>query len=140
MMVWMTIAWAVVLLHAAFLLYQMLGALLGLVSPAWLVPHLAVVAWGVGIVVAQGSCPLTVLEKDLIERAGGTPYAGSFLDHYLFGILFPEGTQVLVYGTHLVVIVATYAYVLTRLRRRSAQATGEGEAGTSVSLPGAETG
>ncbi|WP_164519480.1 DUF2784 domain-containing protein [Nocardioides ferulae] len=136
----MTIAWAVVLLHLAFLLFQMLGALLGLVSRAWLVPHLAVVAWGVGIVITQGGCPLTVLEKNLIERAGGTPYAGSFLDHYLFGILFPDGTQALVYGAHLVVIVATYAYVLTRLRWRSVQASGDGAGAAGVSSRGVESG
>lgn len=137
---WMLMAWGVVLLHMAFLLFQMLGALLGLVSRAWLVPHLAVVTWGVGIVVVQGSCPLTVLEKDLVERAGGTPYAGSFLDHYLFGILFPEGAQALVYGTHLVVIVAAYAYVLTRLRWRSLQDSIDGAATAGARSPGAEPG
>ena len=117
-MIWTLTAWTVVLLHMAFLIFQMLGALLALVSRGWLAPHLATVAWGIGIVVVQGSCPLTTLEKQLIERGGGTPYPGSFLDHHVFGTLLPDGTQALVYGTHLVVILATYAYVMTRLRQR----------------------
>lgn len=140
MTTWTLMAWAVVILHLAFLLYQMLGALLGLVSRVWLVPHLAVVAWGVGIVVVQGSCPLTGLEKELIERAGGTPYEGSFLDHYLFGILFPDGAQAVVYGAHLVVIIATYAYVLARLRRPSVHGGGDRAAAAGARSPNAETG
>ncbi|QSR31637.1 hypothetical protein CFI00_14205 [Nocardioides sp. S5] len=139
-MAWTLMAWAVVLLHLAFLVFQMLGALLALVSRVWFVPHLAVVSWGVGIVITQGSCPLTVLEKDLVERAGGTPYSGSFLDHYVFGILLPDGTQTFVYATHLVVILATYAYVVLRLRRRAEQGAGEQAATASASSPGAEPG
>lgn len=131
-------AWAVVLLHLAFLVFQMLGALLALASRAWLVPHLATVTWGVGVVITRGSCPLTVLEKDLIERGGGTPYAGSFLDHYVFGTLLPDGTQAWVYATHLVVILATYAYVVFGLRRRSVQGAGDRTATAGVSAPGAE--
>lgn len=119
-MVWTVIAGGVVLLHAAFLLFQMLGALLALASRGWLIPHLVTVTWGIGIVVVQGGCPLTGLEKRLIEAGGGTPYSGSFLDHYLFGTVLPDGTQALVYGLHLVVIVATYAYVVPRLRQRRA--------------------
>lgn len=136
-MVWTVMAWAVVVLHLAFLVFQMLGALLALVSRVWLLPHLAVVTWGVGIVITQGSCPLTVLEKNLIERASGTPYAGSFLDHYIFGILLPDGTQALVYATHLVVILATYAFVVLRLRRRAVQGVRD-RATASARLPGAE--
>jgi hypothetical protein len=118
----------VALLHMAFLVFQMLGAVLALVSRVWLVAHVATVVWGVGIIVVQGSCPLTALEKHLIERGGGTPYGGSFLDHYVFGVLLPDGTQALVYGAHLVVILATYVYVVPRLRRRH----GRGADGASV--------
>lgn len=111
---WIVAAYAMVLLHVAYLLFQAFGALLGLRSRRWLVPHLLAVTWGVGIVVVGGRCPLTLLEKQFIARAGGTPYPESFLDHYLFGALLPDGTQAWVYGLHLVVIVASYALVLTR--------------------------
>lgn len=140
-MTWTLMAWAVVVLHLAFLVFQMLGALLALVSRAWLVPHLTVVAWGVGIVIIQGRCPLTVLEKSLVERAGDTPYSGSFLDHHVFGILLSDGTQAFVYAIHLVVILATYVYVVTRLRRRPVQAAGGDRVATAGASPsGAEPG
>ncbi|UFN45136.1 DUF2784 family protein [Nocardioides okcheonensis] len=83
---------------------------------------------------SQGGCPLTVLEKDLIERAGGTPYSGSFLDHYIFGILLPDGTQAFVYATDLVVIFATYAFVVLRLRRRAVRGAGEGAVSVSAEV------
>jgi hypothetical protein len=111
----LTIA-SVVLLHVGYLVFQTLGALLILRHRGWLWAHLGAVTWGVLIVVVQGSCPLTRLEKYLTIRSGETPYTGSFLDHYMFGALLPDGTQSLVYGGHLLVIIATYAYVLTRLQ------------------------
>jgi hypothetical protein len=109
----------VVLLHAAYLVFQTLGALLALRHPRWLWVHPLAVIWGVGIVAFQGGCPLTRLEKLLMARSGETPYQGSFLDRYLFGVLVPDGSQALVYGLHLLVILATYAFVLTRLRTRA---------------------
>lgn len=110
---------AVVVLHAAYLVFQMLGALLALRHRGWLAAHLVAVAWGVGIVVVQGDCPLTRLEKHLVERSGGTPYPGSFLDRYVFGTVLPDGTQAWAYGTHLAVILATYLFVAGRLRATS---------------------
>jgi len=109
---WIVASYAVIVLHALYLCYQTCGALLGLRSRRWLVPHLMAVTWGVLIVVLQGRCPLTVLEKHLIATSGETPYTGSFLDHYVFGTLLPDGSQAWVYGAHLAVIVLTYVVVL----------------------------
>lgn len=109
---WIVTSYAVVLLHALYLVYQTFGALLGLRSRRWLVPHLLAVTWGVLIVVLQGRCPLTVLEKQLIDASGATPYTESYLDHYVFGTLLPDGSQAWVYASHLVVIVLTYLVVL----------------------------
>jgi hypothetical protein len=105
---WGVLAAAVVVLHLAYLCYQMLGGLLALRDPRWLWPHLAAVSWGVVIVAMQWRCPLTMLEKSLGARSGETPYSGSFLDHYVFGTYLPDGSQPLVYGLHLVVILAVY--------------------------------
>ena len=109
---WIVASYAVIVLHALYLTYQTFGALLGLRGRRWLVPHLLAVTWGVLIVVLQGRCPLTLLEKQLIGASGATPYTESFLDHYVFGTLLPDGSQAWVYGAHLVVIVLTYVVVL----------------------------
>jgi hypothetical protein len=111
---WTLGIYGVALVHAAYLVFQTFGALLVLRHRRWWSVHPLAVTWGVGIVVVQGRCPLTMLEKHLVERSGGTPYEGSYLDHYLFGPVLPEGTQVAVYAAHLLVIIGTYVYVLRR--------------------------
>lgn len=105
---WSALAALVVLLHAAYLAYQMLGGLLALLDHRWLWPHLVAVGWGVVVVAMRWHCPLTLLEKSLLGRAGAPPYPGSFLDHYVFGRYLPDGTQPVVYTLHLLVIMAVY--------------------------------
>lgn len=82
---------AVLLLHAAFVAFVVLGGLPVLRWPrlAWV--HLPVVAWGAGIEFTGGICPLTPLENHLRALAHGQGYAGGFVEHYLFGLLYPEG-------------------------------------------------
>lgn len=116
-MIWIVAAVSVAVLHAGYLVYQTFGALLALRDPRWLLPHAAAVTWGVLIVVVQGRCPLTVLERHLIDRSGGTPYAESYLDRYLYGTVLPDGTQAWVYGLHLAVIAASYVVVAHRWLR-----------------------
>lgn len=111
---WTVLAWGVVVLHAAYLVYQMCGGLLAFRDPRWLVPHLMAVTWGIVIVVMGWRCPLTELEKWLRTQADGEAYTGSYLDHYFFGTVLPDGTQSLVYGLHLVVILLIYVALSLR--------------------------
>lgn len=111
---WTTLAWGVVVLHAAYLVFQMCGGLLGFRDPRWLVLHLMAVTWGITIVVMGWRCPLTVSEKWLRTQADGSAYSGSYLDHYLFGTYLPNGSQSLVYALHLLVILAIYAALAAR--------------------------
>lgn len=82
---------AVLLAHAAFVAFVVLGGLLVLRWPrlAWI--HVPVVAWGAGIEFAGGICPLTPLENHLRALAHEQGYAGGFVEHYVFGLLYPEG-------------------------------------------------
>lgn len=82
---------AVLLAHAAFVAFVVLGGLLVLRWPrlAWV--HLPVVAWGAGIEFTGGICPLTPLENHLRALAHQQGYAGGFVEHYVFGLLYPEG-------------------------------------------------
>jgi hypothetical protein len=82
---------AVLLAHAAFVAFVVLGGLMVLRWPrlAWV--HLPVVAWGAGIEFTGGICPLTPLENNLRVLAHEQGYAGGFVEHYVFGLLYPEG-------------------------------------------------
>lgn len=81
----------VLLLHAAFVAFVMLGGLLSLRWPraAWL--HLPLVAWGAGIEFLGGICPLTPLENHWRHLAGGQGYTGGFVEHYVAAALYPDG-------------------------------------------------
>ncbi|MDP3891006.1 DUF2784 domain-containing protein [Nocardioides sp.] len=131
---WALLAEGMVVFHLAYLLYLSFGGLLALRSTRWLVPHVAVVVWAIVVVVMQWRCPLTSLEKDWWARAGETPYAGSFLDHYIFGTYLPDGSQALVYALQLTLIAGLYVVVARRLRHPARADS------TSVVVPGTPEG
>lgn len=73
----------VLLVHALFVGFAVIGALGWLWSPVvpWL--HLPVLAWAAGINLASWTCPLTPLENRLRVAAGQSGYAGGCIQHYL---------------------------------------------------------
>jgi hypothetical protein len=112
----------VVLVHAAFVAFVVLGGLLVLRRPRIAVAHVAAVTWAVALELAGLTCPLTPLENWLRERAGATPYTGGFVDHYVLPCLYPDGltrgAQVVLGAGALVVNLLVYGYVLRRRSRR----------------------
>ena len=113
----------VLLAHAGFVAFVVLGGLLVLRWPrlAWL--HLPAVAWGAGIEFAGAICPLTPLEIQLRSLAGQQGYAGGFVEHYVFALLYPEGLTrnvQLVLGALVVVMNALVYAILWRRHRAGA--------------------
>ncbi len=108
------------ILHAAFVVFVMLGALLVLRWPrvAWM--HLPAALWGAGIEFLGGICPLTPLENHWRQLAGQDGYAGGFVEHYVVPILYPDAltrrVQVALGILVLIVNVAIYAWALWRRR------------------------
>jgi hypothetical protein len=102
-----------VLVHFAFLVFVVAGALLARRHLAWLVAHLLAVAWGVYVELSGRLCPLTSVENHLRQRAGDAGYSGGFIEHYLLPIVYPEGltrTHQLVLAVLVLTInVALYA-------------------------------
>jgi hypothetical protein len=115
-------AYAVLVLHFAFVLFVLLGGLLVLRRPklAWL--HVPAVAWAAFVEFSGLICPLTPLENVLRQGAGDAGYAGDFLEHYIAAVLYPEALtrnlQVLFGAAVVLVNVAIYAAVWRRSRRR----------------------
>jgi len=112
---------AVLLAHAGFVAFVMLGGLLVLRWPrlAWV--HLPVVAWGAGIEFTGGICPLTPLENQLRALAHQQGYAGGFIEHYVFALLYPDGLThgvQLALGLLVVGVNAAIYGVAWRRRRR----------------------
>ena len=109
----------VLLVHAAFVAFVMLGglAVLRWRRLAW--AHLPVVVWGAGIEFAGGICPLTPLENHWRRLAGEQGYMGGFVEHYLMAALYPEG---LTHGLQIalgLVVLAVNAAVYVRVWSRT---------------------
>lgn len=81
----------VVILHAAFVVFVLFGALLALKWP-WIIRlHLPAAAWGAMVEFSGWLCPLTPLEHWLRQQGGMSPYHTGFVDHYLLPVLYPVG-------------------------------------------------
>ena len=125
---------AILLVHALFVAFVVIGLVLILVggARAWIwvrhpwfrLAHLAAIA----IVVVQAwlgaVCPLTTWEMALRSRAGDATYTGAFVAHWLETLLYyraPAWVFVAGYTLFGAVVVASWFWVRPRpLRRRGA--------------------
>ena len=111
----------VLLAHAAFVAFVVLGGLVALRWPkcAWI--HAPAALWGVLVEYAGLVCPLTPLEIFLRRRAGEPGYTGDFVGHYLTALLYPEGltrgTQIALGTLALGINAIVYGWIATRRRR-----------------------
>lgn len=132
---------AVLVIHAVFIGWALLGGLAVLRRPWLAVLHLPALAWGVWIESSGGVCPLTPLENSLRRAAGETGYTGGFIEHYLGGIIYPagltRGTQWVFAGVLVAVNVLAYGLLIRRLRRRRSSVPPPGAGLSSVPPPGA---
>lgn len=112
---------AVLVLHFAFILFVVGGALLAFrfAWMPWL--HLPAAAWGAWVEIAGRICPLTTLENHLRVRAGLDGYQDSFVEHYLFPLIYPAGLtrsmQLALAAFVVVTNVALYSWLLHRRRK-----------------------
>ena len=116
---------AVLVLHGAFIVFALFGAvtLLWRAAMAWL--HLPAAAWAAWVAFSGAICPLTPLEQGLRRAAGQAGYEGGFIEHYLTALIYPEGLTrnlQLVFGVVVLALnLALYAVVAFRLRFRARQ-------------------
>jgi hypothetical protein len=85
------IATALAIIHFAFILFVAVGALLVLRWRWVMVLQLPAALWGAVIEIAQWDCPLTKWENLALRRAGQAGYSEGFIDHHLFGVIYPNG-------------------------------------------------
>ncbi|HBZ04919.1 MAG TPA: DUF2784 domain-containing protein [Massilia sp.] len=116
-------ATAVLLLHLAFVLFVVFGALLVARRPvlAWL--HLPAAAWGFFVELSGRGCPLTAWENLLRVRAGLAGYEGGFIEHHVLRLLYPAGLtrelQLALAAAVVIVNLLLYGWVFLRSRARS---------------------
>ena len=120
-MIYLLLADALVVLHFAFIVFVVLGALTVYRWPKMVWAHIPCALWGAWIEITGGICPLTPIEFRFRRMGGTEGYAGGFIEHYLVPIIYPSGltrADQLLLGA-LVVAVNLTAYGFLLWRRRS---------------------
>jgi len=114
---------SVVLIHAAFVAFVVLGGFLTWHWPKLAFAHLPAALWGALIEFAGWICPLTPLENAFRLRAGQAGYTSGFIEHYVLPVMYPNGltrTVQVVLGVAVVAInVVAYGVLLSRRRGSS---------------------
>ncbi len=79
----------VLLIHAGFIVFAVLGGFLALRWRGLVWLHLPALAWGVLVESMGWICPLTPLENQLRLLAGDPDIGQDFLAHYLVSLIYP---------------------------------------------------
>jgi hypothetical protein len=104
---------AVLLLHLAFIVFAVLGGLLIVWWRVVLFLHLPALVWGVFVELTGRICPLTSIENTLRIKAGTAGYSESFVEHYLLGVIYPDGlTREIQYFLGALVVVINFIIYL----------------------------
>ena len=108
----------VVLIHLLWIVFLILGVVPG-VRWTWVKwTHLGALGFAVALQLFGWVCPITHLEAWLRRAGGITPYEGTFIGHYLEGIVYaPLPPNAIFLGTLIVVGISLWAYFGRRCRR-----------------------
>ena len=111
---------AALVLHLAFIVFAVAGALLAL-RWRWVVAlHLPALAWAALVEFEGWTCPLTPLENRWRMAGGAAGYRGGFIEHYLVPLIYPDALtpqlQWWLGGGLLAVNALAYALVFRRWR------------------------
>ncbi|MFM9034940.1 MAG: DUF2784 domain-containing protein [Mycobacterium sp.] len=121
---------AVLVVHALFVLWVVLGAVAVWRRPRLALLHLPALVWGIWIEASGAVCPLTPLEVSLRRAAGQAGYSGGFIEYYIQryvgGFVYPAGLtrQMQLAAAALLVVVNVGFYGLMIARRRAVGSPG----------------
>jgi Protein of Unknown function (DUF2784) len=121
----------VVVVHLLFIGFIVGGVFLSWRWPLIIWAHIPAVIYGALVEFAGFSCPLTLLENDLRQRAGAAGYRDGFISHYLVKVIYPPGlTHEMQIGLGVLLLLVAIIGYWGLLRRR-----GVGTGQTAASLP-----
>ena len=109
------------IVHFAFIIFVVFGALLFFVSTKIIYVHVPALIWGIYIELTHSVCPLTYLENWFLQKANLTEYFGGFIQNYLVPIVYPKNlTDNLQIYFAIVLIVANmimYGLIISKSKK-----------------------
>ncbi len=122
-MFYQIIADIVLVLHLLFIVFVLGGGFL-IFFRRWVIwLHLPAAVWGALIEFFGWYCPLTPLENQLRRLAGQSGYDGSFVEHYLLPVIYPEGLtreiQIVLGSIVIAVNLAVYIFFIVKQMKKS---------------------
>lgn len=116
-MVYRWLAVAVAGVHAAYLVYLVVGGYLAWRLPKTFFLHVLALAWAVAIIAAPVACPLTTLQNALRVKGGQAELPGVFLDVYVRDTVYPAEYENAVLAMVGVAAAVSWLVLAVRLRR-----------------------
>jgi hypothetical protein len=111
------LAWGVLALHVAFVLWVVFGALVTKGRPVLRLAHLASLIYAIIIESAVLPCPLTGLEQWALRRSGLQPYEGDFLVRCLESVVYPDVPLIVLIPSAVAVCCFNLGIYVFRWRR-----------------------
>jgi hypothetical protein len=107
------------IVHFAFILFVVFGALLFFVTTKIIFIHIPAFIWGSYIELTHSICPLTYLENWFLNKANLTIYSEGFIQNYLVPIVYPadltKDLQIYLGITLIVVNIIIYGFILNNI-------------------------
>ena len=109
------------IVHFAFILFVVFGALLFFVSTKIVFIHIPAFIWGSYIKLTHSICPLTYLENWFLHKDNLTTYSVGFIQHYLIPIVYPinptKDLQIYLGIVLIVVNMIIYGFIISKLKK-----------------------
>ena len=109
------------IVHFAFILFVVFGALLFFVETKIIFTHFPALIWGSYIELTNSICPLTYLENWFLQKANLKTYSEGFIQNYLVPIVYLANLtkDIQIYlGIALIVInIVFYAFIFNKLKK-----------------------
>ena len=111
------------IVHFAFILFVVFGALLFFVATKIIFIHFPALIWGSYIELTNSICPLTYLENWFLHKANLTTYSEGFIQNYLVPIVYPvsltKDLQIYLGIALIVINIVFYAFIFSKMKEKN---------------------
>ena len=109
------------IVHFAFIIFVLFGALLFFVSTKIIYVHLPALFWGIYIELTHSICPLTYLENWFLQKADLKTYSEGFIQNYLVSIVYPKNLteDLRIYFAIAIVVINSiiYGFIINKIKK-----------------------